>query len=108
MPLDKLRSTARTFASLNFVEVSIECWPVPHPAINISGASTFTLSYITRRLILSIHFEIDCGVVAIGLTHLGYGLSSYCSLTFEETLSFISPSMGILNLISASLCGSYT
>ena len=85
-----------TFDSLNLVAVTIECSPVPQPAIKILGSFTsLILSSNKFRLISDTTFDMDTGLdLNLKLTHLGYGLTSYWSLTFEDTLLVILSSKG--------------
>ena len=64
---------------LDFAAVSMECCPVPHPAIKMLGASTsLIVSSTSFSFISSTTLEIGAGFNRNPkFTHLGYGLTSY-------------------------------
>ena len=101
----KLISVAKILQFRNFVAVVIEFWPVPQPAINISGLQTFNiLVFLIFNSYSSANSLIDKGwIFNLSCVHLGYGFSSYWALTYLEILSLITQTFLILLFIFFSL-----
>ena len=106
--LEILKSIAKTLEFLCNVAALIDCWPVPHPAINIYVLLIFKIEGLWSWILIS---EVK-SLIVIGdnlkceFIHLGYGFSSYCFLTFFDILSVINFELLKFNSIFSSKLGS--